>query len=757
MSNPKQRNGFTIVELLVVIVVIAILATISIVSYGAWKKQAATAQVKSDLNAVAAAMESARTFGNGYPQSPLATTLTAFSPSNGVVVSGGGAVDGLSYCVDGTSSQDATVQYYVASETKDQGPLSGTCATRPTLPAPGIPTNLAVTSGIGTAVGLSWSASTNAATYTAQCASDAGFITGVQSTTTAALTITVSGLTPSSSYFCRVNAVNANSTSAWSSQVSTTTSTAYGSLAVATSIEGYWTAPPQGFLLEDGSAVSRTVYSDLFAVIGTTYGTGDGSTTFNLPDSRGRASVNQSTDVEFTTIGQKTGSKTEALTIAQMPSHTHIQNPHYHIDGFAGVNPSATYGVSTSGPGNLNSQFGQDVNNHPITSATTATNQYTGGNGGHNNIQPSIVKMSAIKYAPFEPSAESLPAGTSIQGYWSAAPSTDYLLENGAAVSRATYAALFAVVGTTYGVGDGSTTFNLPDSRGRASVNLSPSDAEFNTMGEKYGTKVETITITTMPSHTHVQDAHNHISGFAGVNVNGSYGVSTSGSGNITSQGGTDTANHANTSSATATNQYTGGDGSHNNIQPSIVKLSAIKVTPATATGTDLVAGTSLQGYWTAAPTGYLPENGAAVSRATYAALFAVVGTTYGAGDGSTTFNLPDSRGRLAVNKNPSDTQFNTMGEKYGEKAHILTIAEMPSHTHIQNGHNHAEGFAGVNVNGSYGVVTVGAGNISNQGGTDTNNHAIMSSAVATNQNTGGGGAHNEIQPSIVKMFAIKF
>lgn len=47
------------------------------------------------------------------------------------------------------------------------------------------------------------------------------------------------------------------------------------------------------------------------------------------------------------------------------------------------------------------------------------------------------------------------------------------------------------------------------------------------------------------------------------------------------------------------------------------------------------------------APTGYLAANGAAVSRATYSALFAVVGTTYGAGDGSTTFNLPDLRGQF--------------------------------------------------------------------------------------------------------------
>lgn len=57
--------------------------------------------------------------------------------------------------------------------------------------------------------------------------------------------------------------------------------------------------------------------------------------------------------------------------------------------------------------------------------------------------------------------------------------------------------------------------------------------------------------------------------------------------------------------------------------------------------------GTTILFPGTSAPTGFLKENGAAISRTTYAALFAVIGTTYGAGNGSTTFNLPDSRGEF--------------------------------------------------------------------------------------------------------------
>ncbi len=62
-----------------------------------------------------------------------------------------------------------------------------------------------------------------------------------------------------------------------------------------TSVDFRGTTAPDGWLLEDGAAVSRTTYADLFAVIGTTYGSGDGSTTFNLPDSRGRFSLGKAT------------------------------------------------------------------------------------------------------------------------------------------------------------------------------------------------------------------------------------------------------------------------------------------------------------------------------------------------------------------------------------------------------------------------------------------------------------------------------
>ena len=68
------------------------------------------------------------------------------------------------------------------------------------------------------------------------------------------------------------------------------------------------------------------------------------------------------------------------------------------------------------------------------------------------------------------------------------------------------------------------------------------------------------------------------------------------------------------------------------------------------------------------APTGYLICDGAAISRTTYAALFAIIGTTYGAGNGSTTFNIPNLKGKVAVGRDASQTEFDVLGKVVEQK-----------------------------------------------------------------------------------------
>jgi len=176
---------------------------------------------------------------------------------------------------------------------------------------------------------------------------------------------------------------------------------------------------------------------------------------------------------------------------------------------------------------------------------------------------------------------------------------------------------------------------------------------------------------------------------------------------------------------------------------------------------------TSISGYWSTAPSGYLLEDGSAISRTTYADLFTAIGTTYGAGDGSTTFNLPDSRGRVAVNKNSTDTEFDTLGEKYGEKSHTLTGAESgeKGHNHAQDAHSHGisdpshrHTAAGGNFStpsGSfYGLATAGQSTGSSATGITINNATATNQAIASSN---ASSAHNNIQPSIVENFAIRY
>ena len=135
---------------------------------------------------------------------------------------------------------------------------------------------------------------------------------------------------------------------------------------------------PENWLICDGSEVSRTTYAELFNVIGTSYGSGDGTTTFNLPDKRGRVSVGlDSNDSDFNSIGKHSGEKKHQLKIEEMPSHNHnILKPRWNTS--AGAN--AVYGSNGLGTGSDYDNIG-----------------YTGGGQAHNNLQPYEVDNWIIK------------------------------------------------------------------------------------------------------------------------------------------------------------------------------------------------------------------------------------------------------------------------------------------------------------------------------------------------------------------------
>lgn len=97
-------------------------------------------------------------------------------------------------------------------------------------------------------------------------------------------------------------------------------------------------------------------------------------------------------------------------------------------------------------------------------------------------------------------------------------------------------------------------------------------------------------------------------------------------------------------------------------------------------------AGSIFMWPTTSAPTGFLMCEGAAVSRATYATLFALIGTTFGVGDGSTTFNLPNFKQRMPIGRDAAQAACDTIGEVGGSFNHTHTT---PAHQHNINSHTH--------------------------------------------------------------------
>ena len=145
------------------------------------------------------------------------------------------------------------------------------------------------------------------------------------------------------------------------------------------------------------------------------------------------------------------------------------------------------------------------------------------------------------------------------------------------------------------------------------------------------------------------------------------------------------------------------------------ISISGLTNVAPTAYKNDVAHGIIEMYAGAAAPAGWLLCNGANISRTTYAALFAVLGTTYGAGDGSTTFALPDMRGRVGVGIGASGV--NTLGQKGGKQTHVLSENEMPVHKHGKGGYATAVGTGDNYYAGVQAPTVYGAGNTENAGG----------------------------------------
>jgi microcystin-dependent protein len=169
--------------------------------------------------------------------------------------------------------------------------------------------------------------------------------------------------------------------------------------------------------------------------------------------------------------------------------------------------------------------------------------------------------------------------------------------------------------------------------------------------------------------------------------------------------------------------------------------------------------------YWgtTAPNSSFAFPAGQAISRTTYSVLFGIMSTTYGVGDGSTTFNLPDKTGRVSAMKESSATRLTatyfgasgaTMGSVGGSESHTLTTAQLAAHSHgvTDPGHTHALSNATNLLDNASGNNFQGAAFLGNARNPTVNSNTT---GISIN-NAGSGNAHNNVQPTIICNYIIR-
>ncbi|RYG18974.1 MAG: hypothetical protein EON96_03880, partial [Caulobacteraceae bacterium] len=328
------------------------------------------------------------------------------------------------------------------------------------------------------------------------------------------------------------------------------------------------TFDPYADLYANGQTVSISQYAPLYAIIGTTYG-GDGRTTFNLPNLGDRLAVSEGSG-----------------------------------PGLPAYSSGAVFGAGA---------FNLLQTNLPPSSGGSATQI--------DNNQPSLATQYIIRIADYFGDS-TLHAGEVVQ-YAGARTPNGYFDCDGRALSISQFPELFTVLGTTYG-GDGVTTFNLPDLRGRSAIGAG-GPAAF-ALGQQIGGD-STITLANMP-----------------VNMGGSgQPVDNYGAGLV--------LNYLIRTEGLYPQQDGGTSPAEGNFIGEII----------------LYAGTDL-------PAGFARCDGSLVDIASNTALFSILGVDYG-GDGFNTFQLPDFSGRSALGYQPG---VNQIAEQAGSPTFTLTSADMP-------------------------------------------------------------------------------
>ena len=558
-------------------------------------------------------------------------------------------------------------------------------------------------------------------------------------------------------------------------------------------------APPQGWALCNGEAVSRATYATLFSRIGTTFGAGDGTTTFNLPNLSARFPIGVGVGFPAGT----TGGSADAVVVSH--SHTgstdiagnHIhpmraqQNAKYFFEGgemgmrstipmstanvtqtvdYAG-NHSHSFTTSSAG------QSGTNANLPPYQAfyyIIRMSDEGTGGgtiqagtaidivrNGGFSVINNTgVTRLIAGTGVTLSSETGNITINSSggggtadiagsIKLWGGSTEPTDWMFCDGRALSRDAYPSLFAKIGTTYGAGDGTTTFNLPNITNRFAVGAGGLYANGATGGS-----ADAVVVS--HGHTLNDPGHNHSTTTVALQIvtgGPSQGTQLSGS------------NTTGTSTTGISINSAGESGTNKNLPPYlglryIIKINDNGTQRSGAGGGDTSRAGDIK--WVAYaqanfPPGWQLCDGTALVRASYPALFARIGTTYGAGNGNTTFNVPDLRGRFIVSEISGATGASRASVNRGNVGGDAN-AVVVSHTHTASSSPHQHSFSGYNGFGvtAYGTVT-GQPNMGTWNPqTNSTTHVLTSPAtVSVTVDSAGSSGTNANMPPYVTMVAI--
>lgn len=465
---------------------------------------------------------------------------------------------------------------------------------------------------------------------------------------------------------------------------------------------------PAGWLEANGAAVSRVEWSRLFAAIGTTYGAGDGSTTFNLPDLRGRFALGQTASGTGSKLGDRFGAIDHVHDVA-LGAHTHTLSVAAHSHALDALPPHAHHWYFSAdvteypGPNQvfLMSQSGdtEPATGGPFSTSSDGSGELTTSSQASSAaLQPATPPFLATRHLILAKTGAEPPCGAVwFQGRSS--PPTGSQIANGTQVSRSANAWMFGCLKTAFGDGDGIGTFELPDLRGRAALGKATIGTG-SKLGEVGGqldhVHAASIDATAhsvlLPAHSHTaiepSHAHSVIAPTPAASIAAGYMYGTVTSLYPTTDPATGTSATSSIAAATdlavpaASVEYVQSGTAQAPflvLQPVLFEKPSHRLAPGAIAA---FAGNEV-------PFGWLVADGSAVSRTQHAGLFAAIGTTFGAGDGSTTFNLPDLRGRSAMGKADSGpaAQVGASGGSL-DHAHQLIVPNhahtvvFPAHTH---------------------------------------------------------------------------